>query len=92
MACRELTMDNGRQILPPELAASRLIRSTTPTKVNGCKKRERLLGKLSLREVVGLEIGSRSSPLVSKAEGPIRYVDYATTEELRASQFGKGLS
>jgi len=46
-----------------------------------------MLGDLDLARSRGLEIGPRSAPIVTKAEGPVLYVDYAPTEELRAAQF-----
>lgn len=48
-------------------------------------RRERLLGGLDLKRLSGLEIGPRNAPLVRKGEGNVLYVDYASTEELRAS-------
>ncbi|OYX35312.1 MAG: hypothetical protein B7Y99_04160 [Caulobacterales bacterium 32-69-10] len=50
-------------------------------------RRARMLGDLDLSRSRGLEIGPRSSPMVAKAEGPVLYVDYTTTEALRAAQF-----
>lgn len=50
-------------------------------------RRARMLGDLDLARSRGMEIGPRSAPMVTKAEGPVLYVDYAPTEELRAAQF-----
>lgn len=46
-----------------------------------------MLGDLDPARSRGLEIGPRSAPMVAKAEGPVLYVDYTTTEDLRAAQF-----
>ena len=46
-----------------------------------------MLGDLSLATSRGLEIGALHKPLVSRQASDVRYVDYATTEELRANQF-----
>jgi hypothetical protein len=48
-------------------------------------KRSFLLGDCPLSGATGLEIGPRSSPLVLKAESHVLYVDYATTETIRAT-------
>ena len=47
-------------------------------------RRERILGGLDLRRLTGLEIGAQHAPLVAKSESDVRYVDYATTDEIRA--------
>jgi SAM-dependent methyltransferase len=49
-------------------------------------RRERLLGEREPSRLNGLEIGPSTAPLISKRTGPVRYVDYASTEELRANQ------
>jgi SAM-dependent methyltransferase len=54
-------------------------------------RRAIMLGDLDLSRSRGLEIGPRQAPMVSKAEGPVLYVDYATTEELRAAQFDSSI-
>ncbi len=43
-----------------------------------------ILGGLDLARLRGIEIGPLSKPLVRKADGPVLYVDQASTEELRA--------
>jgi SAM-dependent methyltransferase len=48
-------------------------------------RRERIVGGLDLQRLTGLEIGPRHAPLVRKDQGEVLYVDYATTEELRAA-------
>jgi SAM-dependent methyltransferase len=47
-------------------------------------RRDSILGDLDLRRLKGLEIGAQHAPLVAKSESDVRYVDYATTEEIRA--------
>ena len=47
-------------------------------------RREQILRDLDLKHAVGLEIGALANPIVSKAEGNIRYVDYADAAALRA--------
>ena len=47
-------------------------------------RRERILGGLDLHRLKGLEIGAQHAPLVAKTESDVRYVDYATTDEIRA--------
>jgi SAM-dependent methyltransferase len=49
-------------------------------------KLERLLGTTEPRGT-GLEIGPLSAPLVRKPAHDVRYVDYATTEVVKANQF-----
>jgi hypothetical protein len=49
-------------------------------------KRDRILGTISIGNSHGLEIGPLTSPLVAKSEGCVLYVDYATTEIVRANQ------
>lgn len=46
-------------------------------------RRDRILAGLDLSNTKGVEIGPLSSPLVSKAEGEIYYVDYADAEHSR---------
>lgn len=46
-----------------------------------------MLGDLDLAGSKGLEIGPRTAPMVAKSEGPVLYVDYTSTEALRAAQF-----
>jgi SAM-dependent methyltransferase len=48
-------------------------------------RRGRLLGAQGPAGLKGLEIGPCHAPLVGKHEGDVRYVDYATTEEIRAA-------
>jgi SAM-dependent methyltransferase len=43
-----------------------------------------ILGGLDLPRLRGIEIGPLSKPLVRKSEGPVIYVDQASTEALRA--------
>jgi hypothetical protein len=47
-------------------------------------RRESILGNLDVRRLKGLEIGAQHAPLVAKSEGDVRYVDYATADEIRA--------
>jgi SAM-dependent methyltransferase len=47
-------------------------------------RRARILGPIDPARLKGLEIGPRHAPLVGKHEGDVLYVDYATTETLRA--------
>jgi SAM-dependent methyltransferase len=47
-------------------------------------RRARILGDLDLARLKGLEIGPQHAPLVGKHESEVRYVDYATVEEIRA--------
>ncbi len=49
-------------------------------------KRVHLLGSVPIDTAPGLEIGPLTAPMVLKREGPVRYVDYLPTAELRASQ------
>lgn len=46
-------------------------------------RKENLLKGLDVRNAIGLEIGPLASPVVSKQEGVIYYVDYADAEFLR---------
>ena len=41
------------------------------------------LAAIDVAQMRGLEIGPLASPRVRKAEGPVRYVDHASTEELK---------
>jgi hypothetical protein len=50
------------------------------------KRRERLVGTISIANSRGLEIGALNAPLVRKSEGRVQYVDYAKTETLRKNQ------
>ena len=47
-------------------------------------RREKLLNGLDPGQCVGVEIGPLASPIVSRADGQIIYVDHASTEALRA--------
>jgi SAM-dependent methyltransferase len=49
------------------------------------ERRVRLLGMRDPARLKGLEIGPCHAPLVGKHEGDVLYVDYATTEEIRAA-------
>ncbi len=49
-------------------------------------KLNRLLGPVSIEGCRGLEIGPLASPMVAKSKGSVLYVDYATTEVVRANQ------
>ena len=59
----------------------------------GCwpTRRDRLLTKLDLRNMSGLEIGALASPLVKPSEGSIFFVDHADTQEIR-SKYAKDKS
>ncbi|OYX34029.1 MAG: hypothetical protein B7Y99_06255 [Caulobacterales bacterium 32-69-10] len=46
-------------------------------------RRTRLLGTRDPAGLNGLEIGPSHAPLIAKTAGPVRYVDYALTDELR---------
>jgi SAM-dependent methyltransferase len=46
-------------------------------------RRARLLGDRDPALLRGLEIGPSHAPLIAKDAGPVRYVDYALTDELR---------
>ncbi|MBC7801397.1 MAG: methyltransferase domain-containing protein [Gemmatimonadaceae bacterium] len=46
-------------------------------------RREKLLSGLDLARQTGLEVGALHNPLVRRADGDIRYVDYADTAYLR---------
>ncbi len=46
-------------------------------------KREKLLRGLDLAAMTGIEIGALASPIVSRAEGKIIYIDHADTGSLR---------
>jgi SAM-dependent methyltransferase len=53
--------------------------------LNGASsRRERLLGDVDPSTMRGLEFGPLTSPVVQPDEGPIEYVDYLPTDELRA--------
>ncbi len=45
--------------------------------------REKLLRGIDVGRATGLEIGALCNPIVSKSDGDIRYVDHASTEDLR---------
>ena len=47
-------------------------------------RRERILGDVDPATMRGLEFGPLTNPLVEPGEGPIEYVDYLPTDELRA--------
>lgn len=47
------------------------------------ERKEKLLRGLDVRNAIGIEIGPLASPVVSKQEGKIYYVDYADAEFLR---------
>jgi len=51
-------------------------------------RRDILLAGLDLRSLTGAEIGPLTTPLVSKAEGEVIYVDHADTETLREKYRG----
>ena len=52
-------------------------------------RREKLLcGLGDLKALSGIEIGALHNPFVTPDEGPILYIDHATTEELRAKYAG----
>jgi len=46
-------------------------------------RREKIIAGLDLPGMNGLEIGPRDKPIVRKAEGQIKYVDYMSTEDLK---------
>jgi SAM-dependent methyltransferase len=46
-------------------------------------RRDKLLARIKPESMEGLEIGPLDRPSVTSAHGSIRYVDFATTEELR---------
>lgn len=48
-------------------------------------RRTAMLGGVELAATRGLEIGPRNAPLVAKSDGDVRYVDYASVEEIRAA-------
>lgn len=54
-------------------------------------RRDRMLGERDPAGLTGLEIGAEAAPLVSKRTGPVRYVDYASTEEVRRNLVSKTL-
>lgn len=47
------------------------------------QRRDKILAGLDLRSLDGVEIGALATPLVTKAEGNIFYVDHASTSDLR---------
>jgi SAM-dependent methyltransferase len=49
-------------------------------------RRDKLLSKIRPSDSRGLEIGPLDRPSITSADGPIRYVDFATTEELRVAR------
>jgi hypothetical protein len=46
-------------------------------------RRQRILQGLDVANLVGVEIGALASPLVTRDDGPIIYVDHLATEDLR---------
>lgn len=46
-------------------------------------RREKLIGGLNLRDMVGVEIGALAAPIVRRDEGQIFYIDHTDTETLR---------
>ena len=60
-----------------------LIKSQVQAGSKAMGRKENLLKGLDVRNAVGLEIGPLASPVVSKQEGAIYYVDYADAEFLR---------
>jgi len=49
-------------------------------------KRSRMLGSCDIAQSLGLEIGALNAPMVRKSEGRVLYVDYASTDIVRANQ------
>ena len=47
-------------------------------------RRDKLVGGLDLKHMVGLEIGPLMTPIVRKEEGSVFYIDHADTETLRS--------
>ncbi len=47
-------------------------------------RNQKILAGINPSQQVGLEIGPLFSPIVTRAMGPVRYVDHASTEALRA--------
>lgn len=56
--------------------------------MNRADKLALLVGPRDRSACMGLEIGARDAPLLSAAEGPVRFADYADTETLRANAAG----
>src|SRR5207253_2224313 len=47
------------------------------------QRRDKILANLVLPDLLGIEIGALTAPLVTPAEGNILYVDHADTDALR---------
>ncbi len=46
-------------------------------------RRTNLLGTVDVKQAVGLEFGALTTPIISKSEGRIYYIDHDTTENIR---------
>lgn len=46
-------------------------------------RRDKLCGSLNIKGGIGLEFGPLNMPIITKADGDVRYVDAKSTEELR---------
>ena len=46
-------------------------------------KRKKMLAAIDPSQGIGLEIGPLDSPIVTREMGNVRYVDHASTEDLR---------
>lgn len=57
----------------------------TPAQETSRARARTMRAGLDIARLSGLEIGPLADPLVRKGEGAIRYVDHATTDELRAT-------
>jgi SAM-dependent methyltransferase len=53
-------------------------------------RRDKLLANLDLERLQGVEVGALAVPMVTKAEGNIKYVDFADTKTLRNLYKGNG--
>lgn len=47
------------------------------------ERRQRILADINVATAKGVEIGPLVNPIVARSDGPVRYVDHATTPELR---------
>lgn len=51
-------------------------------------RREKLVGGLDLRHMVGIEIGALADPIVHKHDGSVFYIDHADTDTLKRKYAG----
>ncbi|WP_321912947.1 class I SAM-dependent methyltransferase [Paraburkholderia sp. J11-2] len=51
-------------------------------------RRDKLIGELEIKELLGAEIGALCRPVVSRTDGQVLYIDHTDTESLKAKYAG----